>query len=70
METKVNKKTVKILGVEPNNQGCVFEFETEVEYAGLKSTKVFAGWDVIVGSVFSAGNKESKNGKKTKKSQD
>lgn len=68
METKVNKKTVKILGVEPTNEGCVFEFETEVEFAGFKSTKVFAGWDLIVGSVFGAGKKASK--KKSKEDKD
>lgn len=60
METKINNKKVKILGVEPTEEGCVFEFDTEVELSGLKSTKVFAGWDVIVGSVFVAEKKAYK----------
>jgi hypothetical protein len=70
MNTKVNNKSVKVLGVEPNEQGCIFEFNKQVEFGGHKSKKVFAGWDLIVGTLFAAAEpskpKKAKSNEKKK----
>jgi len=67
MKIKIGKRSVTIKGVQPNENGCIFEFDKQVELNGLVSDKVFAGWDVIVSNLFGVTakpKKEKKNGKK------
>lgn len=67
MKIKIGKQNVTIKGVQPNENGCIFEFDKQVELNGLESNRVFAEWGVIVGSLFGVTPRTTKKGRKNGK---